>query len=169
MKPSVAAATNGAPTNEWVIPRWCWRFSIWPAQRPQHVKVGGFGGEHHGQRGQRALAIKSGATHAGAGQEVGNRLQWSPRKMIDYFDTLRRVVPVPGLSCQQIHGVWQNLHHGLQRIHRAGGAPGKVQNQRATAHSADPTAENREFGVSPARRRAFFRRCRRSVSSTLPG
>ena len=39
---------------------------------PDDVEVGGFGGEHGSQRGVGSFAIESGASDAGAGQEVGD-------------------------------------------------------------------------------------------------
>src|SRR5450631_3701553 len=39
------------------------------------VEVGSFGGERERERGQRGLAVESGASHAGAGQEVGDGFQ----------------------------------------------------------------------------------------------
>lgn len=42
-----------------------------------HVQIGNFGGEGERKRGQRGLAVESSASHAGAGQEVGDGFQES--------------------------------------------------------------------------------------------
>ena len=48
-------------------------------QHPEHVDIGGFGGQHHGQRGESAFAIKARTRHAGAGQKMRERIQVVPR------------------------------------------------------------------------------------------
>ena len=40
-----------------------------------HVEVGSFGGERERECGQRSLAVESGTSHAGAGQEVSDGFQ----------------------------------------------------------------------------------------------
>ncbi len=42
---------------------------------PEHVEIGGLGGEHHGYGGQLRLAIEARASKTCAGQKVGNGIQ----------------------------------------------------------------------------------------------
>jgi hypothetical protein len=45
------------------------------AESAKNVEVGSFRGEGKRERGQRGLAVESGASHASAGQEVGDGFQ----------------------------------------------------------------------------------------------
>ncbi len=45
------------------------------ADSAEHIEVWRFGGERERERGQRGLAVESGASQAGAGQEVGDGFQ----------------------------------------------------------------------------------------------
>ena len=47
----------------------------WTAEAAEDVKVRSFGVEGQRERGQRGLAIEAGASHAGAGQEMGDGFQ----------------------------------------------------------------------------------------------
>ncbi len=45
------------------------------AKAAEDVEVGSFGGERERERGQRGLAVESGAAQACTGQEMGNGFQ----------------------------------------------------------------------------------------------
>ena len=45
------------------------------AEAAEDVQIGSLGGERERERGQRGLTIKSGAAHARARQEMGDRFQ----------------------------------------------------------------------------------------------
>src|SRR5207253_2148402 len=46
---------------------------------PEHVDVGGFGGERHGESCKRSFAGEAGARHRGAVEEVGDGFQRTPQ------------------------------------------------------------------------------------------
>ena len=50
------------------------------AKAPQHIEVGRFRGQRHGQRGICGLAIEAGAAQACAGEEVGDWFHESLRR-----------------------------------------------------------------------------------------
>ena len=62
-------------------------------QAPQYVQVGGFGGQHHRQRGQSALAVEAGASHACADQKMSWWIQVVPRAV---FVTARELLYAGG-------------------------------------------------------------------------
>ena len=53
------------------------------AELPQHVDVGGLGGEHHGHGGQRDLRLKPERPRQRAGQEVSQWIQSLPQVELD--------------------------------------------------------------------------------------
>ena len=53
-----------------------------PGETPDDVEVGGFGGQHGGQRGVGGFAIESGAADAGAGKEVRDGLHSSLESIV---------------------------------------------------------------------------------------
>ena len=131
-----------------------------PLDRPQHVEISRLGRQHHRKRGQRGLAVEPGAAHARASQKMRDRFQVSPRQL------QRLNIPMPRLSRQQIDRMRQNVNHGLQRFHGALRAAGQVENQRAPAHAAHTTTENRERRLRQPCQRASSPECPQSVSST---
>jgi len=47
----------------------------WTAEAAEDIKIGSLGGERQRKRGQRRLAVESGAAQACAGQEMGDGFQ----------------------------------------------------------------------------------------------
>ncbi len=67
------SATRGAPSKRVGEAAMMLERDQRSAKAPQDIEVGGFGGQGHGQRGVRGLAIEAGAAQACAGEEVGDR------------------------------------------------------------------------------------------------
>ena len=65
--------------------------------------------------------------------------------MCFYFTAL-----VIGLACQEVEGVAEQRQDGEQRAMRSWGAAGEVENEGATADSADATAQRGERRVAEA-------------------
>src|SRR5271163_4278991 len=81
-------------------------------QGPEHVDIGGFGGEHHGQRRQSALAVESGASHAAAGQEMSERIQVFPR--MDLLCSKRAIVRRWSESSRTAESTQRIYHRGTE-------------------------------------------------------
>ncbi len=118
---------------------------------PDHVDVCRFGGKHHGYRGQRALAVEAGASHACAGQEMSNGIQVVPRRE---FERKRAIVRGSGaenaparlfvlrLAGEQIQRMRQDVDDRLQRIDCATGTAREVEDQGSSPYAANAAAES---------------------------
>src|SRR5208282_6089187 len=130
-------------------------------ERPNDIDIGGFGGEHHGQRGESALAIEAGAPHAGAGQKMSERVQVFPRLSVTGSKTaivrkrsplaVERYIIVTGLARKQIDSVRQNVLNCPQRLLCTTWTARQVEDERASAHAAQAATQNGE----PRVRRSF--------------